>query len=108
MVIDFEKRRPVIANITGGVSGAGIKPIAVRMVYEAAHSVDIPVVGMGGITCGKDVIEFIMAGARAVQVGTANFTNPNAIPEIISEANLWLDSHGIKDINEIVDTLVLN
>lgn len=108
MVIDIEKRRPVIANNTGGVSGAGIKPIAVRMVYEAAHSVDIPVIGMGGITSGRDVIEFMMAGAKAVQVGTANFTNPNAIPEIISQTNDWLDKHGIKNINEIVDTLVLN
>lgn len=108
MVIDIERRRPLIANNTGGVSGAGIKPIAVRMVYEAAHSVDIPVIGMGGITCGKDVIEFLMAGARAVQVGTANFTDANAMPRIISETDDWLDAHGIKDINEIVNTLRLN
>lgn len=108
MAIDIEKRRPIIANNTGGVSGAGIKPIALRMVYEAAHSVDIPVVGMGGITCGTDVIEFMMCGARAVQVGTANFTNANAMPEIIEEANRWLDDHGIKDINEIVGVLALN
>lgn len=108
MVIDVERRRPVIANNTGGVSGAGIKPVAVRMVYEAAHAVDIPVIGMGGITCGKDVIEFMMAGANAVQVGTANFTDANAMPRIISETNDWLDAHGIKDINEIVDTLQLN
>lgn len=108
MVIDIERRRPVIANNTGGVSGAGIKPVAVRMVYEAAHSVDIPVIGMGGITCGKDVIEFMMAGAKAVQVGTANFTDANAMPRIISETNDWLDAHGVNDINEIVDTLQLN
>ena len=108
MVIDIERRKPVIANNTGGVSGAGIKPIAVRMVYEAAHSVDIPVIGMGGITSGRDVIEFMMAGASAVQVGTANFTNANAMPEIIAETNEWLDAHGIKNINEIVNTLTLN
>lgn len=108
MVIDIERRRPVIANNTGGVSGAGIKPVAVRMVYEAAHAVDIPVIGMGGITCGKDVIEFMMAGAKAVQVGTANFTDANAMPRIISETNDWLDAHGVNDINEIVDTLQLN
>ena len=78
------------------------------MVYEAAHSVKIPIIGMGGITCGKDVIEFMMAGASAVQVGTANFTDANAMPRIISETNDWLDAHGIKDINEIVDTLQLN
>lgn len=108
MVIDIERRRPVIGNNTGGVSGAGIKPVAVRMVYEAAHAVDIPVIGMGGITCGKDVIEFMMAGAKAVQVGTANFTDANAMPRIISETNDWLDAHGVNDINEIVDTLQLN
>lgn len=108
MVIDIERRRPVIANNTGGVSGAGIKPVAVRMVYEAAHAVEIPVIGMGGITCGKDVIEFMMAGAKAVQVGTANFTDANAMPRIISETNDWLDAHGVRDINEIVDTLRLN
>ncbi len=108
MVIDVEKRKPVIANNTGGVSGAGIKPIAIRMVYEAAHAVSIPVIGMGGIICGIDVIEFMMAGAKAVQVGTANFTNANAMPEIIAQTNEWLDNHSIKDINEIVDTLTLN
>lgn len=108
MVIDIERRRPVIANNTGGVSGAGIKPVAVRMVYEAAHSVDIPVVGMGGITCGRDVIEFMMAGAKAVQVGTANFTDANAMPRIIAETEEWLNAHGISDINEIVNTLQLN
>ena len=78
------------------------------MVYEAAHSVDIPVIGMGGITRGTDVIEFMMAGARAVQVGTANFTNANAMPQIVSEANAWLDKHGVKNINDIVNTLTLN
>ena len=108
MVIDIEHRKPVIANNTGGVSGAGIKPVAVRMVYEAAHSVDIPVIGMGGITRGTDVIEFMMAGASAVQVGTANFTNANAMPQIIKEADIWLDKHGVKNINEIVNTLTLN
>lgn len=108
MVIDLEKRRPIIANNTGGVSGAGIKPIALRMVYEAAHAVKIPVIGMGGIATGKDALEFMMAGAAAVQVGTANFTNALAMPQIINEMNSWLDSHGIKDVNEIVDTLRLN
>lgn len=108
MVIDVERRRPVIANNTGGVSGAGIMPIALRMVYEAAHAVEIPVIGMGGITCGKDAIAFMMAGARAVQVGTANFTDGYAIPRIVKEMDEWLESHGIGDVNEIVDTLKLN
>lgn len=108
MVIDAERRRPLLANNTGGVSGAGIKPIALRMVYEAAHAVDVPVVGMGGISSGLDAIEFMMAGARAVQVGTANFSNANAMPEIISEMNEWLDRHGISDVKQIIDTLALN
>ncbi len=108
MVIDLERRKPVIANNTGGVSGAGIRPIALRMVYEAAHAVKIPVIGMGGIASGEDAISFMMAGAKAVQVGTANFTNANAMPEIISQMNAWLDGHNIASVNEIVDTLTLN
>lgn len=108
MVINIEKRKPVIANNTGGVSGAGIKPIAVKMVYEAAHAVKIPVIGMGGISTGKDAIEFMMAGASAVQVGTANFADVYAMPRIISEMNEWLDSHSIKSVEEIVDTVKLN
>lgn len=108
MVIDLERRKPVIANNTGGVSGAGIRPIALRMVYEAAHAVKIPVIGMGGIASGEDALSFMMAGAKAVQVGTANFTNANAMPEIISQMNAWLDGHNIASVNEIVDTLTLN
>lgn len=108
MVIDLERRRPVIANNTGGVSGAGIKPIALRMVYEAAHAVKIPVIGMGGIASGRDALEFMCAGAKAVQVGTANFTDSTAMPRIVLEMNEWLDSHNISDVNDIVDTLQLN
>lgn len=108
MVIDIEKRKPVIANNTGGVSGAGIKPIAVKMVYEAVHAVKIPVIGMGGIMTGKDAIEFMMAGAKAVQVGTANFAYANAMPNIIKEMNEWLDSHNIANVNDIVDSVTLN
>lgn len=108
MVIDIEKRKPLLANNTGGVSGAGIKPIAVRMVYEAAHAVKIPVIGMGGITCGKDVIEFMMAGASAVQVGTANFTDAGAMPRIIAETGRWLDERKIASVNQIINTVTLN
>ncbi len=108
MAIDIERRKPIIANNTGGVSGAGIKPIAVRMVYEAAHAVDIPVIGMGGITCAEDAIEFLMAGAVAVQVGTANFTDTMACPKIIKGLNDWCDKRGVKDINELCNTLQLN
>lgn len=108
MVVDIERRRPILANNTGGVSGAGIMPIALRMVYEAAHAVNIPVIGMGGITCGNDAIAFMMAGACAVQVGTSNFTDSYSIPRIVREMDEWLDCHGIKDVNEIVNTLQLN
>lgn len=108
MVVDLERRRPILHNNTGGVSGSGIKPIALRMVYEAAHAVKIPVIGMGGISTGKDALEFMMAGARAVQVGTANFTETTAMPRIIREMNDWLDAHGVKSVNEIVNALQMN
>lgn len=108
MAIDIEKRRPIIANNTGGVSGAGVKPIAVRMVYEASQAVKIPVIGMGGITCAEDAIEFLMAGATAVQVGTANFTDPYAMPKIIQGLNDWCDRHGVENVTELTGTLQLN
>lgn len=108
MAIDIERRRPIIANNTGGVSGAGIKPIAVRMTYEASQAVQIPVIGMGGITCAEDAIEFLMAGATAVQVGTANFTDPYAMPKIIQDLNDWCDRHNIKNVSELTGTLTLN
>ncbi|MBD5584908.1 MAG: dihydroorotate dehydrogenase [Clostridia bacterium] len=108
MAIDIERRKPIIANNTGGVSGAGIKPIAVRMVYEAVNAVNIPVIGMGGIMTGEDAVEFLMAGAKAVQVGTANFADAYAMPRIANELNGWLDAHNIQSVNEIVGVLKLN
>ncbi len=108
MAIDIERRKPIIANNTGGVSGAGVKPIAVRMTYEAAQAVKIPVVGMGGITCAEDAIEFLMAGATAVQVGTANFTDPLVCPKIIEGLNAWCDRHNVKNLSELTGTLQLN
>lgn len=108
MAIDIERRRPVLANNTGGVSGAGIKPIAVRMVFEAAHAVKIPLVGMGGITCAEDAVEFLLAGAVAVQVGTANFTDTSACPKIIDGLDAWCDAHGVKNIGELTGALKLN
>ena len=108
MAIDIERRRPILANNTGGVSGAGIKPIAVRMVYEAAHAVQIPVIGMGGITCAEDAIEFLMAGAVAVQVGTQNFTDTRACPRIIAGLSEWCDRHGVERVADLTDTLTLN
>ena len=108
MAIDIERRKPIIANNTGGVSGAGVKPIAVRMVYEASQAVKIPVIGMGGITCAEDAIEFLMAGATAVQVGTANFTDPFAMPKIIKGLNDWCDTHGVENVRDLTGTLQLN
>lgn len=108
MAIDIEKRRPIIANNTGGVSGAGVKAVAVRMVYEASQAVNIPVIGMGGITCAEDAIEFLMAGATAVQVGTANFTDPYAMPKIIHGLNAWCDKHGVANVSKLTGTLQLN
>ncbi len=108
MAIDIERRKPTIANNTGGVSGAGIKPIAVRMTYEAAQAVQIPIIGMGGITCAEDALEFIMAGATAVQVGTQNFTDTLACPKIIEGLNDWCDRHGVNKISELTGTLNMN
>ena len=108
MAIDIERRKPIIANNTGGVSGAGVKPIAVRMVYEVAQAVKIPVIGMGGITCAEDAIEFLMAGATAVQVGTANFTDPYAMPKIIDGLNAWCDRHNVANVSELTGTLQMN
>ena len=107
MAIDIETRRPKIANITGGLSGPGIKPVAVKMVYEAAKAVEIPVIGMGGICTAEDAIEFFLAGADAVAVGTAIFADPCLPLEIISGIELYLDSHKIYSISEIVGKVEL-
>ena len=101
MAIDIHKRRPVFNNVTAGLSGPAIKPIALRMVYEVCQAVTIPVVGMGGIMTAEDVIEFIMAGATCVQLGTANFANPRIGQEIIGDLNRFMDENGIKSLDEI-------
>ncbi len=102
MKIDIYKRKFAIANRTGGLSGPAIRPIAVRMVYEAAHSVKIPVIGMGGIASGEDAIEFLMAGAKAVAVGMYNFHNPNAMTDVIAGIEKYMEKTGTEDINEII------
>src|SRR6185295_9550685 len=89
MAIDVETRKPRISNVTAGLSGPAIKPIALRMVYEAAHAVKIPIIGMGGISTAEDVIEFMLAGAAAVQVGTANFWDPCATEKVIDGLQRW-------------------
>lgn len=102
MAIDIYKRKPIFNNIYAGLSGPAIKPIALRMVHEASKAVKIPVSGMGGIRSGKDAIEFIMAGASLVQIGTANFIKADICLDIIREIEEFLDTEGIKDINEII------
>ena len=99
--IDLEKRRPVFNNTFAGLSGPAVRPIALRMVWQAVGAVSIPVVGLGGILTGKDALEFIMAGAAAVQVGTANFLDPKACTRITNEIGQWMDAHGVKTLDEI-------
>ena len=102
MKIDIHKRRFVLANKTGGMSGPAIKPVAVRMVYQAAHAVKIPVIGMGGIATAEDAIEFLLAGASAVAVGAMNFVNPYATIEIIEGIEAYMKQYGIKDLSELI------
>lgn len=105
MAIDAEKRKPRISNITAGLSGPAIKPIALRMVYEAAHAVDIPVIGLGGITTAEDVVEFMLAGAAAVEVGTANFWDPCATEKIVDGVRRWCVEHRIAKITDLIGAL---
>jgi dihydroorotate dehydrogenase (NAD+) catalytic subunit len=102
MKIDIERQTFALANRTGGLSGPAIKPVAVRMVYEASHAVSIPVIGMGGISCWQDAVEFMMAGATAVSVGTANFNNPYVTEEIIDGIEAFMERKGLSDIREII------
>lgn len=102
MAIDIYNRKPVFNNVTAGLSGPAVKPVALAMVHDVAKAVNIPVIGLGGIASGNDAIEFMMAGASAIQIGTVNFINPMAGKEIIEEMEAFLKEQGIKDINEIV------
>ena len=107
MAIDVETRRPVLSNGVGGLSGPAIRPIAVRMVYECSQAVTIPIIGMGGIMTARDVLEFIIAGATAVQVGTANFVNPNLWPKLLADLEEYLSRHNIDRVQDLVGTLEL-
>ncbi len=107
MSIDVKTRKPRIANVTAGLSGPAIKPIAVRMVYEASKSVQIPVVGMGGISTAADVVEFMLAGATAVQIGTASFWDPRATEKIVAEVEAWCKEHDVSKISELTGGLIL-
>ena len=108
MAVDIHKRKPILANNFGGLSGPAVKPVAVRMVYEAAHAVKIPVIGMGGISSGDDAIEFLLAGASAVMVGTANFVNPMVPIEIIDGIKEYMKKYGYNSLQDIIGKLEFN
>lgn len=102
MAIDIEHRQPKLSIRTGGLSGPAVKPVAVRMVYDVAHAVKIPVVGLGGIMTAEDAVEFLMAGATAIEIGTANFVDPTVTVKVRDGINTWLEKHGCHDIHEII------
>ena len=105
LAIDVEARRPRLAFGTGGLSGPAIRPIAVRMAWQAARAVHIPVIGVGGIGSAADALEFMLAGCRAVQIGTANFVDPDVYTRVLSGLGAYLERHGLRDVNEVVGTL---
>ena len=105
MAIDIEKRKPILSIATGGLSGPAVKPVALRMVWQVAKAVNIPVIGLGGISSATDAIEFLMAGATAIQIGTANFLDPTITIKIRDGINQWLDEHNISDVNDIIGSL---
>lgn len=102
MVIDINTRKPLLGNITGGLSGPAVKPVAVRMVWQVAKAVKIPIIGMGGITCAEDAIEFMLAGATAVAVGAYNFVDPSALKVVADGIADYMKKHNIEDVNELV------
>ena len=105
MSVDIERRVPHLRNVTGGLSGPAIRPVALRMVWQVARRVSIPVIGLGGIMTARDALEFLIAGARAVQVGTAQFVQPCACEEVLSGIEAYLERHGIEDINDVIGSL---
>lgn len=105
MAIDIERRRPLLSISTGGLSGPAVKPVALRMVWQVAKAVKIPVVGLGGIMTAQDAIEFMMAGATAIEIGTANFIDPAVTMKVRDGLNDWLDKHGCKSVKEIIGCL---
>ena len=105
MAIDIEKRKPLLSIRTGGLSGPAVKPVALRMVWQVAKAVGIPVVGLGGISCAKDAIEFLMAGATAIEIGTANFLDPAVSIKVRDGIGDWLDAHGCQSVEEIIGVI---
>jgi dihydroorotate dehydrogenase (NAD+) catalytic subunit len=107
MAIDLKKRKPVLANVIGGLSGPAIKPIALRMVYQVARTVEIPVIGIGGIDTTEDALEFILAGATAVQIGTANFVNPRISEEIVDGLGDYVKDQQLTSIRDLIGALAV-
>ncbi|WP_315357442.1 dihydroorotate dehydrogenase [Segatella oulorum] len=105
MAVDIERRKPQLSIRTGGLSGPAVKPVALRMVYDVAHAVKIPVIGLGGISSVADAIEFLMCGATAIQIGTANFVDPTVTIKVIEGLDSWLDAHGCQSVHEIIGAL---
>lgn len=105
MAIDAERQRPILSTITGGLSGPAVKPVALRMVWQTAKAVQIPIIGMGGIATATDAIEFLLAGASAIQVGTYNFVDPTATRYIVQGIEEYMQRHGVEDINELIGAL---
>jgi dihydroorotate dehydrogenase (NAD+) catalytic subunit len=105
MSIDTETRQPRLSNVTGGLSGPAIKPIAVRMVYEAARAVSIPILGMGGVVTAEDAVEFLLAGATAVQVGTASYADPMATERLATELEAWCRSHQVERVSSLTGAI---
>lgn len=108
MAVDLQKRRPVLANITGGLSGPGIKPVALRMVWQVAKAVNLPIIGIGGIMSATDALEFMLVGATAVQIGTANFLDPSAAQTIARDMEQYLADNGISDVKTLIGALEFN
>lgn len=102
MAIDIKTRKPILSTITGGLSGPCVKPVALRMVWQVAKAVNIPVVGLGGIASAEDAIEFLLAGAKAIQIGTANFIDPSITQKVVDGINTYLDENGFTDVNQII------
>lgn len=105
MAVDIEKRQPLLSIRTGGLSGPAVKPVALRMVYDVAHAVKIPVVGLGGISSAEDAIEFLMCGATAIEIGTANFVDPTITKKVKDGMNTWLDAHGCTSVRDIIGVI---
>jgi dihydroorotate dehydrogenase (NAD+) catalytic subunit len=105
MAIDAEKRKPLLSTVTGGLSGPCVKPVALRMVWQVAKAVKVPVVGLGGIMNATDAIEFLLAGATAIEIGTANFVDPAITVKVVDGINEYLDRHGFKSVKDIIGAL---